>query len=138
MSREPGDMSATPVLPLARGGFRFEPAELGNRLNDGYVDPAGRLWFGTMHDGETEASGALYCLEAGPSVRRWDRGYTVTNGPAMSPDGRTLYHVDTLGRVIWAFDAQDNLAHLEYPADTGIAEFQHDITRLAQKGWPGT
>lgn len=40
--------------------------------------------------------------------------------------------------VIWAFDAQDNLAHLEYPADTGLAEFQHDITRLAQKGWPGT
>lgn len=40
--------------------------------------------------------------------------------------------------VIWAFDAQDNLSHLEYPADTGIAEFQHDITRLAEKGWPGT
>lgn len=25
-----------------------------------------------------------------------------TNGPAVSPDGRTLYHTDTLGRTIWA------------------------------------
>lgn len=40
--------------------------------------------------------------------------------------------------VIWLFDAQDNVAHLEYPADTGAAEFQHDITRLVEKGWPGT
>lgn len=40
--------------------------------------------------------------------------------------------------VIWAFDAQDNLAHLEYPADTSVAEYQHDITRLVEKGWPGT
>lgn len=40
--------------------------------------------------------------------------------------------------VIWAFDAQDNLAHLEYPADTSAADFEHDITRLVQRGWPGT
>ena len=28
----------------------------------------------------------------------------ITNGPAVSPDGGTLYHVDTLGGSIQAFD----------------------------------
>ena len=35
---------------------------------------------------------------------RRDPGYVVTNGPAESPDGRTLYHTDTLAGVIYAFD----------------------------------
>ncbi len=85
----------------------MEPAELGNRLNDGFVDRDGRLWFGSMHDGETDVSGALYRLDSGPSVSRWDEGYRVTNGPATSPDGRVLYHVDTLQRTIWAFDVDE-------------------------------
>jgi D-xylonolactonase len=33
-----------------------------------------------------------------------DDGYGVTNGPALSPDGATLYHHDTLDRRIYAFD----------------------------------
>ncbi len=33
-----------------------------------------------------------------------DAGYVITNGPAMSPDGRVLYHVDTLRRCLYAFD----------------------------------
>jgi sugar lactone lactonase YvrE len=37
-----------------------------------------------------------------------DAGYVVTNGPAASPDGRTLYHTDTLGRVIYAFDMDED------------------------------
>ena len=87
--------------PLVRG---FEPAGLDNRLNDGFVDPCGRLWFGSMHDPETAASGALWRLDDGQSVSRWDEGYCVTNGPAVSPDGRTLYHTDTFDQTIWAFD----------------------------------
>ena len=35
---------------------------------------------------------------------RRDHGYVVTNGPAESPDGRTLYHTDTLAGIIYAFD----------------------------------
>ncbi|WP_171012544.1 MULTISPECIES: SMP-30/gluconolactonase/LRE family protein [unclassified Sphingomonas] len=114
------------VLPAASGGFvaglqtglaRFDPADgsfthlvdpepekPGNRLNDATVDPAGRLWFGTMDDAEADDSGAIYrlaadgrCIAASPFV-------SITNGPAVSPDGRTLYHVDTLGGVIHACD----------------------------------
>jgi sugar lactone lactonase YvrE len=33
-----------------------------------------------------------------------DSGYIITNGPAFSPDGRILYHTDTLARRILAFD----------------------------------
>jgi sugar lactone lactonase YvrE len=33
-----------------------------------------------------------------------DENYVITNGPAMSPDGRVLYHVDTLQCCLYAFD----------------------------------
>ena len=35
-----------------------------------------------------------------------DSGYVITNGPAISPDGGTLYHTDTLQKRIYAFDLQ--------------------------------
>ena len=80
-----------------------EPHAPNNRLNDGFVDSEGFLWFGSMDDNEEEPSGALYQLGAEGCVRR-DPGYVVTNGPAESPDGRMLYHTDTLAGVIYAFD----------------------------------
>lgn len=114
------------VLPVRGGGFvaglktglhRFdprsgdftliktvEPPHLNNRLNDGFVDPEGRLWFGSMHDPETEQSGVLYRFDRDGHCVPCDQDYCVTNGPAMSPDGKTLYHVDTLGQTIYAFD----------------------------------
>lgn len=75
----------------------------GNRLNDGHVDARGRLWFGTMDDEHKAATGSLFRYDARGLVRI-DPGYRITNGPATSPDGRTLYHTDTLGRTIFAFD----------------------------------
>lgn len=114
------------VAPVAGGGFlaglksglhRFdadtgafdligeiEPPELDNRPNDATVDAQGRLWFGTMHDGEAAASGALYRLTAAGETVKQDDGVCITNGPAMSPDGGTFYHTDTLARTIWAYD----------------------------------
>jgi sugar lactone lactonase YvrE len=95
----------------ASGGFellaRIEDPALDNRLNDGCVDPKGRLWFGSMHDGETNLTGALYRYDA-RGVVRMDDGYCITNGPAVSPDGRLLYHTDTLKKVIYAFDLADD------------------------------
>src|SRR5262245_58083719 len=84
-----------------------EPHAPNNRLNDGFVDSEGFLWFGSMDDTEEEPSGALYQLGDAGCVRR-DPGYVVTNGPAESPDGRTLYHPDTLAGVIYAFDRARN------------------------------
>ncbi|MCC5995876.1 MAG: SMP-30/gluconolactonase/LRE family protein [Oceanicaulis sp.] len=77
-----------------------------NRINDGFVAPDGSLWFGTMDDGETQTSGALYRWSEG-ELKLMDDGYGVTNGPALSPDGATLYHHDTLEKIIYAFDHAD-------------------------------
>lgn len=104
------------VCGLRSGLFRFDPpgsrfdlivrvdaAHSANRLNDGYVDAQGRLWFGTMDNEEREPTGSLYRF-ARNRLDRMDSGYVITNGPAMSPDGRVLYHVDTLRRCLYAFD----------------------------------
>jgi len=80
-----------------------EPHAPNNRLNDGFVDSEGFLWFGSMDDNEEEPSGALYQLTDTGCITR-DPGYIVTNGPAESPDGRVLYHTDTLAGIIYAFD----------------------------------
>ena len=86
-------------LPLAK----VEADDTGNRFNDGHVDAKGALWFGSMHDAEVEPTGVLYRFD-GRRVARMDEGYVITNGPALSPDGRTLYHTDTLDKRIYAFD----------------------------------
>jgi xylono-1,5-lactonase len=75
-----------------------------NRINDGYVDAQGRLWFGTMDDGESKPTGSLYRAGRDGMPTAVDRDYIITNGPAVSPDGRTLYHTDTLGKRTYAFD----------------------------------
>ena len=89
-----------------RGSFELlaevEPERPTNRLNDGVVDPSGRLWFGTMDNGEREKSGAFYCYAGGELRRTGLTGIAITNGPCVSPDGRTLYWVDTLGGTISA------------------------------------
>jgi xylono-1,5-lactonase len=89
------------------GGFKMmqlvEPNARNNRLNDGYVDAEGYLWFGSMDDDEKDPTGALYQLTDAGCVRRDDK-YVITNGPTVSVDGRTLYHVDTLEKTVYAFD----------------------------------
>jgi D-xylonolactonase len=79
------------------------PMPAHNRTNDATVDPSGRLWFGTMDDGETRATGAVYLFD-GITLRAVGGECTITNGPAISPDGRHLYHVDTLAGTIVRFD----------------------------------
>ena len=81
-----------------------EPERPSNRLNDGAVDALGRLWFGSMDDGETEPTGCLYRWSPQTGATVHDAGYVITNGPAFSPDLKTLYHTDTRGRAIYAFD----------------------------------
>lgn len=98
------DLEHDRVTPIANP----EPEHPGNRFNDGKCDAAGRFWAGTMDDAEREATGWLYCLDAGLQWRRTDGPYVCTNGPAFAPDGRTAYHTDTMQRVIHAFDLDDD------------------------------
>ena len=96
----------------AKDGFELivevEPELPGNRLNDGVVDPSGRLWFGTMDNKERSKSGAFYCFHEGRLTRTALDGIAITNGPAVSPDGRLLYFVDTLKGTIGVAGISDD------------------------------
>lgn len=107
------------MLALRHGFFRYDfgpgqPTSVASigcdhpmvRLNDGKVDPYGRLIAGTMHGGRAQdepALGGLYRLEAG-ALELLDNDLGVCNGPCFSPDGATLYLADSSRRTIWAYD----------------------------------
>jgi xylono-1,5-lactonase len=99
-----------------------------NRLNDAKVDPCGRLWFGSKDDDDREASGALYRLDPDLQYCRQDDGYRVTNGPAFSADGRTMWHADSLKRVIYVFDidskgsACNRRTFVDFPSEWGLPD----------------
>jgi len=107
-----------------------EPTKPTNRLNDAYTDADGHLWFGSMDDAEQAATGALYFVDARGRAIQKDAGYVITNGPAMSPDGHTFYHTDTVAKTVYAFDVGANkqlankrvLIHIEdgYPDGTTV------------------
>lgn len=117
------------VITLRHGFATFDPAtgELtrlatpeadrpGNRFNDGKCDAQGRFWAGTM-DFDCEApTGALYRLDGrGRCTLAFDARMAVTNGPAWSPDGRTMYFNDTVPRRTLAFDIEPLTAALGPP-----------------------
>jgi sugar lactone lactonase YvrE len=53
-----------------------------------------------MDNQETDKSGAFYCFADGKVTPTGIGEMVVTNGPAISPDGKTLYVVDTFERTI--------------------------------------
>jgi sugar lactone lactonase YvrE len=107
-----GLMSGLHRFDEATGRFTLiaevEPDRPQNRLNDGVVDPSGRLWFGTMDNGENRKTGAFYRFERGAVSPTGISDIAITNGPALSPDGRILYFVDTLAGTIEAADVGDD------------------------------
>jgi sugar lactone lactonase YvrE len=88
--------------------FLISGGAIHNRCNDSVVDPAGRLWCGTMNlQGLAgPATGELYAV--GPQRQGVPllQGLHLPNGLACSPDGRTLYLSDSHPsvRTIWKFD----------------------------------
>jgi sugar lactone lactonase YvrE len=100
----------------------------GNRFNDAKCDPRGRLWAGTMDDEEREASGRLYCVNDLKTARRFKDNVNLSNGLGWSPDGRTMYFVETLRSVIWAYD---------YNVDDGAATNERVFATVpSSDGWP--
>ena len=97
-------------------------------FNDGKVDRWGRLWIGT-HDLKEEAPrGVLWCLAPGARPVLADAGFAVSNGPAFSPDGATLYFSDSVGRRILAYDLR-----ADDPRPTGRRVF---ATMAIDEGYP--
>ena len=83
-----------------------------NRINDGKVDPAGRLWFGTMDNLEKKKSGSLYCLDDHLKLHKVDDKYFITNGPAFL-DKNNFYHTDSRKREIYKIKINNKLKILK-------------------------
>ena len=95
-----------------------EPA--GNRLNDACSDPWGRVWFGSMDDAETAASGRFYVYDRGEIRPAGPSGIGITNGPAVSPQGDRIYFTDTGGQKIMVADlSREGVGEARPFADTG-------------------
>jgi sugar lactone lactonase YvrE len=85
-----------------------EPDRPGNRMNDAKADAKGRIWAGTMAADCKGESGSLYRLDPNHRWERVDGPYGIANGPAISADGRTLFHTDTARREIYRFTVKDD------------------------------
>lgn len=72
--------------------------------NDMKMDRFGRLWVGTSHALEKEPRGALWCVSASGEATLVDAGFAISNGPAFSRDGRTMYFNDSMGYQTLAYD----------------------------------
>jgi sugar lactone lactonase YvrE len=110
------------VVAAVRDGVGFADFETGrfdlvlgleghlptNRANDGYCDPRGRLWVGTMAFDQSAEAGSLYCVYPDLAVEQAIPNTTTSNGIDWSPDGRFMYFADTaLGRVDrFSFDVE--------------------------------
>lgn len=93
-------------LDRERFELLFDPEEdrETNRFNDAKIDRQGRLFAGTMDDEEREATGAFYRIDKKLACTRIDDGFRVTNGPAFSPDGKTMYANDSGRRITYRYD----------------------------------
>lgn len=79
-------------------GARIETSPR-NRTSDGTVDAAGRLWFGTADEAETQPGGNLFRYNDGRMIPvLFDMA--GPNGPALTGDCRTLYHANSANRLI--------------------------------------
>jgi sugar lactone lactonase YvrE len=81
------------------------------KLNDGKVGPDGAFWVGSMAEREPNRRpvASLYRVTADGKVEeKISGGIKVSNGLAWSPDARIMYHSDSRGGWIdaWDFDAR--------------------------------
>lgn len=82
-----GVVSIGPDLLGDRSGVRF---------NDGSADPFGAFVVGTMSLGDPTGDEMLVRVQPDGTVETLRDGIRLSNGVAFSPDGATIYHVDTL------------------------------------------
>ena len=100
------------------------------RFNDAKCDPRGRAFAGTMsYDEASRGEATLYRLEDGPVAAPVFAEVSLSNGLGWSPDGATMYYVDTPTQRITAFDydlengtPSGGRLFAEVPADQGVPD----------------
>ena len=98
------------------------------RFNDGKVDPRGRYWAGTLALDERSGQSRLYRVNPDRSATIMREGVSISNGLAWTPDGRTLYYIDSPTRTVqaFAFDLEDGT----------LSGHRVAITLGEKDGWP--
>ena len=98
------DFETGRIEPIAE----VEKDQPGTCFNDGRCAPGGRFFAGTMGFpiDPGRRAGAFYRFDPDGRVTRICDQMGTSNGLAFSPDGRILYHADSLPSVqtIWAWD----------------------------------
>ncbi len=97
-----GFLHLSPDGALRRIADDVSPTQ--TRMNDAACDPQGRLWAGTLADDHHPGGGALYRLGTTGQIDLVLTDLTISNGLGWSPDGDTMYFVDSGPRNIYAFD----------------------------------
>ncbi|MGW7527237.1 SMP-30/gluconolactonase/LRE family protein [Streptomyces sp. NPDC054783] len=101
------------------------------RINDTAVDPAGRLWLGTMPlPHRPGLAGALWRLDPGKDTPvRMLEDVALANGIAWSPAADRMYFVDSLRQTIttFAYDVGDGSlgpgeAFVQVPSEEGMPD----------------
>jgi sugar lactone lactonase YvrE len=97
----------------------------GARFNDGKVSPEGRFFAGTMDEEQlSRPIAALYRLDPDLTMHRVVGDLIVSNGLAWGHDGRTMFHSDSKGQVIWAYD---------YDPDSGSVSKRRVVARPTEE-----
>jgi len=76
----------------------------GVRFNDCRADPRGRLWAGTLHRDREPRQAALYRLNPGGELTLVLPERTISNGIGWSPDGETMYYIDSTTQRVVSYD----------------------------------
>jgi len=116
------------LLDLDTGHVRLLPGPErvpGTRFNDGKVSPDGRFFAGTMDEEQlSRPLATLYRLDPDLTVHAVVGDLIVSNGLAWSPDGGTMFHSDSKGPVIWAYD---------YDPETGTVSGRRVVARPTEE-----
>jgi xylono-1,5-lactonase len=103
-----------------------------NSFNDIQPDGEGRIYAGairsSLEDLKAEkVPGECYRIGLGGAIEELYGGVEVSNGIGLSPDGRTLYHVDSTTKGIWVHDLA---------ADGSVSNRRHIGRAAFERGIP--
>ena len=102
-----------------------------NAFNDIQPDRDGRVYAGAIRSNledlkAEKVPGECYRIGPGGAVEELYGGVEVSNGIGLSPDGHTLYHVDSTTKGIWVHDVADD-GTLSNRRHIGRAAFERGI-----------
>lgn len=107
--------------------FADVPRATGVSMNDGAIDPVGRCWAGSAVRDDSKR-GMLYRLD-GTTITEQAQHIGMSNGIDWSPDGQTMYHVDTAAGTVASYEYDSTCGELgagrvlrSVPVDVGLPD----------------